>query len=101
MAKFNLKKYKDKQWKNPITIDLFIIEIWIYKGNEIYIPFFGIIFFKDIFYFERTHFHNGNGFQIVIKKIISIQICYKGKIGWWFKKGLFSIELFNKYSWRY
>lgn len=88
--------YYMSQWEQPIR---FLIKpgygITFWKWCMVYIPITKIWIGKYC-NFGYNVFHNGRGFELFIKNIITVRICTHGKIGWWYKKGLIELRLFGK-----
>ncbi len=59
-----------------------------------------------VFYFGQGRsigydiFHNGSGLSIYLPPVIIVDVCWQGKIGWWYKKGIFRIKI-GRYEYRY
>jgi len=93
-----VKVYKWEQWDKPKRFLYKGFGLIIWKWCGIYFPLFTI-------YIKKWHlgydiFHNGHGIIIDFHPLIILNICIKGKIGWWYKKGIFRIRI-NRLEWQY
>jgi len=94
-----VNEWKNKQWKEPFRMLFRGWGITIWKWYSISVPLINIHLGRS-WRIAYDIFHNGSGFIIQFPPIIIINICIEGKIGWWYKKGLFRIRI-NKWQFEY
>jgi len=94
-----VKSYYWLQWKEPKRFLLKGFGLTIWKWCGVFIPCCNI-WLGDMRHIGYDIFHNGVGFSIHLPPFIIIDICVSGKIGWWYKKGIFRIRV-HKWEWCY
>lgn len=94
-----IKSYYWLQWKQPKRFLFKGYGLTVWKWCGVFFPCWNI-WFGRFGRFGYDIFHNGVGFQIEFPPLIIIRLCVSGKIGWWLKKGIFSIRVY-KWGWSY
>ena len=93
-----ISRYYFQQWKQPIRLLYKSYGITIWKWCGVYVPC--IYIHLNNWYLSWGIFHNGVGFTINFYPAFLLNICVKGKIVNYYKRGIFRI-LINKWEWHY
>lgn len=94
-----VKSFYWSQWENPKRLLFKGFGLTVWKWCGVFFPCWNIWLGK-IGHLGYDIFHNGVGFSIHFPPVIIIDICVAGKIGWWYKKGIFRIRI-HKWEWSY
>lgn len=93
------KSYQWSQWESPKRFLYKGFGLTVFKWCGVFFPCWNIYLGK-IGHLQYDLFHNGVGFSLHFPPVIIINLCTYGKIGWWYKKGIFRIRI-NKWEWTY